>query len=146
MELSTNYEKDGSGDIGHWHVACSIDKFSNKKLCFAQPRLDTNFGIFLFAPNEPKIIIGSNHYPNSSVSIRIDKDKPITSLAGSEGSFTAKDSKRIVKNMKRAETLSIRYMEWPYKSWKDGKLSAKGFNETYQYLNWAIEHIRDSGD
>lgn len=141
--IEYKYENDGSGDVGHWVVECSIDKFSGKKLCFAEPRLNRNFRIALNAPNKPQIIVGSNHYPNSSVSVRIDKDKPITSLAGSEGSFTASDSKKIILKMKGAETFSFRFMEWPYREWKDEKLSTKGFNEMYQYLNWVIEHIRE---
>lgn len=148
------YYTDGSGtfagrfgNIGHssephesnWDVACKKDPINDHKQCHMH--LD-DLWIYVRPKGKVMVLIGHNHYPGSSVSIRIDGASPITRSSTNDGDFSQQVSEKIVRQLTTAKSVTTRYMEWPYRSWVDATWEIYGFNETFKYVTWAVERIK----
>ena len=147
------YHSDGSGlfagrkvhvhldlvEPGIWQVSCHKDAISDAKRCEMKKN-----SLWVYAHRDGRTIvsIGDNHYPGSSVTIRIDGDTPISTSATQDGDFSARSSARIIDRLKSGSTITTRYMEWPYRSWVDQSWDLFGFNETLRYIQWAVKRIR----
>jgi hypothetical protein len=123
----------------NWQVRCEKDPLTGEKHCEMQMR---DLYVFLFATGKIIVSVGSGHYPGSDVVVQMDKDPPISAPAGEDGDFNAKTSLQLVQQLKKAKTVTTRYMKWPYKTWKDETWEIYGFNEAFQYLNWAVERMK----
>jgi hypothetical protein len=141
------FYEDGSGSFGHkddlhndnWNVECKKDKITDSKMCSMKKE-----SLYVYAHGNGKSIvsIGHDHFPNSSVTIRIESNTPITTSAANDGDFPAKTSDGIITKLKRSKSATTRYMEWPYRTWVDKEVDTQGFNEAYAYIKWAVKHIK----
>ena len=135
------------GNTGHfsepsktnWTVGCKKDAMSDKKHC--SMRLGSLW-IYAFPRGRVTVSIGADHYPGSNVAIRIDAGTPVSHSSRNDGDFPPDVSARVVQQLKRANTVTTRYMEWPYRAWVDDTWELYGFNEAYQYITWAVSRLK----
>lgn len=125
----------------NWDIGCKIDPITDRKSCHLN---SGNFWIFQHAKGRPIVSIGADHYPGSTVAIRIDRSTPFNTSAVNDGSFSADTSARIVRALKKGSAVTTRYMEWPYRAWVDETFELLGFNEAFSYLTWAFDRIGES--
>ncbi|HEX5716322.1 MAG TPA: hypothetical protein VF179_09190 [Thermoanaerobaculia bacterium] len=146
------YYTDGSGSFAgergnrlqlaernNWSVACSKDPINDAKSCYMYVR---DLWVFAHSPGKVVVSIGHDHYPGSTVAIRIDGRAPSTARVINNGTFSHDASTRIVQDLRKAKTVTTRYMEWPYRSWVDETWEIYGFNEALDYITWAVRQIR----
>ena len=145
------YYTDGSGSFsgargetldsisGTWNVNCRKDAITDEKMCYMYFQ---DLWIFIDGKGRPTVSVGSNHYPSSTVAIRIDKAAPIVASSKNGGSFANGKSMKIIDSLKNAKSITTRYEKWPSEYPIDSSWEIYGFNEAYRYLNWAIKHIR----
>ena len=122
----------------NWNIGCEKDAVTDKKQCHMNLK---NLWIFVYPNGRATVSVGSDHFPGSSVTVRIDSGAPITTSAGGDGNFSAPSSAKIIERLSRAKTITTRYMKWPYRSWVDDTWDVYGFNEALKYLKWAVKHI-----
>jgi hypothetical protein len=123
----------------NWSVACKKDQITDRKHCYMNMK---DLWVFVYAKNEAKVVVGNNHFPGSSIAIRIDKGAAVTSSAKEGGSFNLQNSARLIQQLKKSKLVTTRFMKWPNRSWDDESWDLYGFNEAFQYINWAVQHIR----
>ncbi|MGK5080490.1 hypothetical protein [Janthinobacterium sp. HLX7-2] len=121
-----------------WSVGCTKDSMTDAKACQLHRK---NLWIFIPAKGSPLVSVGSDHFPGSSVSVRLGADAPITS-SSPNGYFSAKQSTAIISKLQRSDKISTRYMEWPHNYYADETWAIYGFNEAFQYAKWAVKNIR----
>jgi hypothetical protein len=124
-----------------WLVQCKLDPITDKKTCSLSKY---DFWIFVYDDGREIVSIGNEHFPGSSVILRIDKGKPFSTLSKNDGNFYGTVSKRIIKQLldDNSEMFTTRYMKWPYREWVDERIGLYGFNEAYSYIKWAIKRFQ----
>lgn len=141
------YCSDGSGTFESsdgqtrttWNVSCKKDAMSDKVWCRAQAR---DLRIIATRSGQLFVGVGSDHFPRSSVAIRVDSAQPVVSTADGDGFFRDNASAQLIKRMRTAKSITTRYMEWPNRYWTDDSFPPLGLNEVLQYLTWAVRRIR----
>lgn len=123
----------------NWDVGCEKDQITDRKTCHMRIK---NLWIFVYGKGKPIVSIGHDHFPGSSVVIRIDSGTPVSGSAASDGYFPPTVSAKVIERLKHAKQVTTRYMEWPYRSWVDDSLDMYGFNETFQYITWAVKRVK----
>ena len=124
----------------NWDVSCTKDPITDQKMCQMRTR---NLWIFVRPKGRVFVSIGAEHFPGSVVTLRIDKGNSVSALASTDGNFGAQASTRLVQQLKRASTVTTRFMRWPNQTWEDDTWELLyGFNEAYSYVVWAVERIR----
>jgi hypothetical protein len=129
--LKTNtldYVKDKYGT--NWSISCKKDEMDDSRWC-ALDKGDLRVGIW--KDGTSFISIGSEHYPNSSATIRIDKNKPIT--VSEKSGFTTAQSTEIIVALLSGISVLTRYQKWPYQSDIDNPTDLYGFPEAWELLN-----------
>lgn len=127
----------------NWSVGCKKDAISDKKTCH-MTMVGKNLWIWAYPNGIYNVSVGNgdDHFPGSTVAIRIDGGTPITATAKNGGSFSRQVSATLIAQIKRASKLTTRYMEWPNRYWVDETWELYGFNEALQYITWAVNKIR----
>lgn len=144
------YYSDGSGSFSglpngdlsresNWSTSCKKDSMNDKKSCFLYKK---GLWVWLYQGEGVKVSIGGDHYPGTSATIRIDSKPSIKSPSSNEGVFTSSQSKQIIRQLIEGNSVSTRYVNWPYHTSADESFELSGFNETYKYIQWAIKQIR----
>jgi len=123
----------------NWSTGCKKDAITDKKMCRMSIK---DLWIYVYENGETIVSIGDEHFPGSSVTIRIGGDTPIAASSVNNGSFPMDTSAKIIGQLKSAKSLTTRYMKWPYRSWVDESWEFYGFNETFKYINWAVRQIK----
>lgn len=154
------YYSDGSGFVGgrmartpdehgtpaastalSWDVACKKDAVTDRKMCHMTVP-GKNLWVWAYPKGRYIVSIGQDHFPGSTVTVRIDEGKPITAPAKNEGTFSPQESTRLIARLKGASKVTTRYMEWPNQYWVDETWELHAFNEALQYITWAVNRIR----
>lgn len=123
----------------NWSVECKKDPISDKKMCHMKMK---GLWVYVYGNGKTIVSIGSEHFPSSSVTVRIDGGAPFTTSSANDGDFPSNTSAKIIERLKHAKSLTTRYMKWPYRSWVDDSWEFYGFHETFKYINWAVRHIK----
>lgn len=120
------YYSDGSGAIqglsgntlhfrealnDNWRTTCRVDGMDDSHWCAL---LRGSLAIGIGKSGRPLVSIGSEHFPGSKITIRIDKNPPITAMAGN--GFSEQQAKEIIDQLKGGETVLTRYVKWPRQS------------------------------
>ncbi|MCJ7662980.1 MAG: hypothetical protein MUO24_01930 [Desulfobacterales bacterium] len=128
--LPTNtlyYVKDKYGT--NWSTQCKLDEMDDTHWCSLN-KGDLRVGIWkdgtLF------VSVGSSHYPNSKIAVRVDKNKPIS--ASEKSGFTKAQSEAIIEELMKGNSVLTRYQEWPYQSNKDKSVDLFGFPQAWEIL------------
>jgi hypothetical protein len=144
---------DGSGSIAgsknayvgrhsedkNWRTMCHTDAMSDKKRCNARIH---DLSITYYGKEYFVLCIGSDHYPRSSISIRLDSNKPLSSTMEEGECFSRKNSNSIIAKLKIAKLVTTRYVKWPYENNIDDTFELFGFNEVVQFLKWAHDRAQ----
>jgi len=85
---------------------------------------------------------GARHNPPATVAVRADSAKPFISSATSEGVFGPQASAAIIAQLKSGGRVATRYTGWPYENAVDNDFELHGFNQAFQYVNWAVKRIK----
>jgi hypothetical protein len=85
------------------------------------------------------VMIGHDHYPGSSIALRIDTNKPFVETSDGFADSRARDVLAALTSGRSAVT---RYQRWPYQTDIDARLSLEGFPQAVQLLNWSVKHYR----
>ena len=134
---NTGTYKDRTGT--NWDVQCKKDPVTDRKRCQMKIK---DLWLFVYPKGRVTVSIGHEHYPGSNVTIRIDQGGPISTSASNDGDFSPQTSLRLVQQLKKAKSVTTRYMKWPYRSWEDETWELYGFNEALAYVTWAVERIK----
>jgi hypothetical protein len=125
----------------HWGVRCWKDPIDDHKSCGMYSK---QLWIVVIKTNKQEqvfVSVGKNHYPGSTVAIRISDEKPFVTNA-KDGMFNAMTSSIIIQKLKTNPKVAIRYQEWPKDFSTDEVFQVFGFPETYEYINWAVQKIK----
>ncbi len=136
-----------SGNVGHysetvgtnWSTGCKKDPVTDQRYCYMYMK---DLVIFVYPKGGVTLSIGTDHFPGSSVTLRLDQGVPSTAPAKDNGSFPPQTSARLVKQLANARTITTRYMKWPYRTWIDQTWDLHGLPETLKYVAWAVDRIR----
>lgn len=124
----------------NWNVGCRKDPITDEKSCYMDK---ASLRVWVDNKRHSEIYIGVNHYPGSPIVIRIDGGKPLAINSRMfNGSFGFRSSPAIIAKLSKARTYTTRYQEWPYRDYNDDTQTTYGFNESLQYIKWAVDHIR----
>lgn len=125
--------------FSNWSLSCEKDAMTDKKRCSMQLN---DLWIYVYANGKSIVSIGSEHFPGSSVAIRIDGGTPIKASGDNDGDYSPATSAKIIAQLKKAKTITTRFMKWPYQHWVDQSWDLYGFPEAYQYITWAVKRGR----
>ena len=123
-----------------WIVACRKDPIQDIKSCTLISST-YDFGVTQLANGMRGIVIGSDHYPRSTVAIRIDAQPPHISEPG-RYAFSGQRAEQILTQLVAGKEMITRYTKWPNNSPVDTKRPIYGLPEALQFLPWAIENIQ----
>jgi len=139
------YYSDGSGSVQglpsntldyihdehrtNWSTGCKKDEMDDTRWCSLHKG---DLQVLIWKDGSHSVGVGSNHYPGSSITVRIDKGRPIS--AAEETGFSKQQSESILGHLKKGVSVLTRYQEWPYISDKDKIIELFGFNEAWEIL------------
>lgn len=137
------YYSDGSGSLQgnpdstldydnrdkNWHIVCKIDKMDDSRWCYLS-REDLILGIW--KDGSYYVSVGYNHQPGSKISVRVDKNEPISALE-SKG-FSSLQARKIIEQLKSGNTVLTRYQKWQYKADCDKSFTPDRFSEAWELL------------
>lgn len=123
--------------IKNWSTSCKKDAMDDKHWC-TLTKEDVTFGIW---KNGTYFInVGHSHYPRSKVTLRVDKNQPIS--ISSDGEFSKKQIESLLSQIKNGQDIISRYQEWPYESNIDKTTSLYGFNAAWEILNAIYKEVK----
>ncbi|MFM2348280.1 MAG: hypothetical protein RL654_3033 [Pseudomonadota bacterium] len=128
---------DGSSvwDGTNWTAACKRDAMSDGITCHLKRGA---LWVFQFKTGRTTVSIGSDHYPGSSVAVRIDNLPPIQAPAGKDGNLDTSASGSVTTQLSKGQKFRTRYMKWPYREWVEGEEGTRGFTPAHEYLKWVM--------
>lgn len=122
-----------------WTVECKKDSITDQKHCLMYMN---DILVAVFPKGRVLVKVGRQFYPGSKVYIRVDRSVPKITSSNKDGYFTESESARLVSAISNADLVATRYMEWPYKTWKEVEWRPYGFKEALAYIRWAVERIQ----
>lgn len=129
---------DGSGYVRHpastgskneWSTRCTIDKFNDSHMCMISRGV---FSLRIRPDGSRAITIGREHFPGSQISLRVDKNAPIS--ASEETSFSDHQVEEIIKQLQSGSSFVTRYEEWPYQAYIVDTFDLLAFSEALEIL------------
>lgn len=132
--VTYNIHADGSGGTAHWMRTCQQDMMIDARSCFVH---SGDLWITVGANGVRHISIGAEHFPRSTVALRVD-DRPAR-VALANGWAGAK-ARTMVADMLAGKVLKTRYWRWPYRIDIDGEVDAAGLKEALEIAQWAVNH------
>lgn len=120
----------------NWSTQCKLDEMDDTHWCSLHRE---NLQIGIWKDGTPFVSVGSSHYPNSNIAVRVDKNKPIT--ASEKTGFTKAQSLEVIGQLKKGHSVLTRYQEWPYQSNKDTSMELFGFPQAWEILQKLHESV-----
>lgn len=121
----------------NWSVSCKKDPIDDSKYCNMSK---ADLSIFLFSKSGLYVSIGGNNYPGSDVAIRVDT-QPAT-IGNEKAQFSGDKAKQIIDALKSGKQITTRYQKWPQGYDTTSTFDLSGFNEAFQFINWAFGKIK----
>lgn len=119
--------KDKNGE--NWSIRCRKDEMNDTHYC-AMTRQALTVGAF--DTSSHFVSVGSEHFPGSSIVARVDKQDPVTAAAKS--GFTTSQETSLIAAMSSGTSVLTRYVQWPYQTNKDKKISLYGFKSALEII------------
>lgn len=113
----------------HWSIGCKLDEMDDSHWCYIKKK---DLMVGLWKDGKAFVSIGSDHYPSSQVTIRVDKLQPIS--APEKIGFSNEQVTAIIGQLSKGSSALTRYQEWPYKSNIDKPIDLYGFSQALQIL------------
>jgi len=129
---------DYRSDMGrkNWNMQCKSDQMDDTHWC-SLSKDDLTVGIW--KDGSTFISVGSSHYPRTLVTVRVDRQKPVS--ANEQTSFSSAQAKAIFNQLKAGKSVVTRYQEWPYQSNIDKTTDLYGFTEAWGLLNLVYKNL-----
>lgn len=144
------YYSDGSGRVqglpegnpdssieSDWCIYCYTDKMDDSRWCCLRRG---NLTVGIRKDGSYFISIGHEHYPGSTIAIRVDKNEPIS--ASESAGFSSHQVSVILDQLTTGNTLLTRYQEWPYQTNRDDCFSPYGFSQAWEILQVIYDSVR----
>lgn len=116
--------------LENWSFSCKADEIDDSHWCSMRKK---GISVGVWKDGSGVVSVGHSHYPGSSVTIRVDKNAPITK--SEDSSFSQSQTKEILDQLRAGTSAVTRYQEWPYQSNKDTRVDLFGFAEGFEFLN-----------
>lgn len=113
----------------NWNLRCKQDGMSDTHYC-VMTRASLMVGVS--GASAYFVQVGNDHFPGSSIALRIDKAAPI--IAPADVGFSPKQEAALVAAMNEGTSVQTRYVEWPHESNKDRKINLFGFGAALQVI------------
>ncbi|MFW1850310.1 hypothetical protein ACG9XR_07005 [Acinetobacter guillouiae] len=116
-----------------WVYSCKKDRFTNDKSCYLFKKdlsliyLNGVFGV----------VVGGNHFPSSTGSLKIDKN---ATLNAKEGKFFS-NTLSIINQLKNGKVAYTRYKKWPYEYNVDNEVELEGFKKSFDEMIAAYKKL-----
>ncbi|MEQ4731276.1 hypothetical protein ABN075_04445 [Providencia rettgeri] len=136
------YHSNGSGGVGNgdstdkesWLFGCSKDKMSDDVTCYLN-----NNDLYIYKDKNGYLIsIGRNHFPSKDSFIRVNEESPMKS--GEKGYLDRNESKSLISRLSSKDTVTTRYVEWPYDRSKDSDVGMANFDTAKQVLDKVFDN------
>ncbi|MFS0827576.1 hypothetical protein [Pseudomonas phoenicis] len=127
--------KDKYGE--NWNLRCRKDEMDDTHYC-AMSRGPLTIGVY--GHSSRFVSVGSEHFPGSSITLRIDEDVPVTALA--KPGFSSLQETGLMAAMSKGTSVLTRYVKWPYESNQDKRVSLFGFNPALQIIETLNKTIK----
>jgi hypothetical protein len=86
------------------------------------------------------LLVGSNTSPGSNVAIRVDDTPAFT--GNEKAPFIGVNAQKVIDALKAGTRVTTRYVKWPQNTNVDASFELYGFDEAYDYVNWALKQIK----
>lgn len=117
-------------EFGNWSTICKRDKIDDTYFCSLQKE---DLVITILKNDVIIVTVGSNHYPDSEIAVRVDKNKPFATSSKEVG-FSKKQSAQIIEQLKKGKSVTTRYKKWPSPESRDSTIDLFGFNQAYHIV------------
>lgn len=121
----------------NWSLRCRKDEMDDTHYC-AMSRDSLTIGAY--GHSSRFVSVGSEHFPRSSIALRVDKEAPVTALA--DPGFSSAQEVALVTAMSKGTSVLTRYVKWPYESNQDKQVSLFGFNAALQIIDTLNKEIK----
>ncbi|MGJ3349403.1 hypothetical protein AAZR23_07890 [Morganella sp. Je.2.23] len=112
----------GYGDSESWGFGCKKEMMHDNVICYI-----SNGDLYIYRDKiGHTIVVGKNHFPNSATLLRVNKDSPVKS--GDKGMFDRNLSESLIKKISSIDSISTRYVEWPYERNIDKKINMENYD------------------
>ncbi|KAA8741340.1 hypothetical protein FE275_08645 [Pseudomonas koreensis] len=139
------YYTDGSGSVqglsnneldvmkdkydGNWNLRCKQAGISDAHYC-AMSRASLLIGVT--GDSSYFIHVGNDHFPGSTIALRVDKLPAVTAPA--DPGLSQKQQVDLLAAMNKGDSVLVRYVEWPHESNIDRAISLFGYNSALQII------------
>lgn len=131
----------GSGSVGgeylsptSWSLGCSTDAMTDDVTCYIFQQ-----GLYIYrTKNGYSIVVGSEHFPQTTSFLRIDKNTPVESQFN--GVYTNETSESMLDELSNAKTVTIRFTKWPDSNPLDQKVDMTSFHAAKIMLDRLFEN------
>ena len=83
------------------------------------------------------VVVGGNHFPSSTGSLKIDKN---ATLNAKEGKFFS-NTLSIINQLKNGKVAYTRYKKWPYEYNVDNEVELEGFKKSFDEMIAAYKKL-----
>tara|TARA_Y100000815_G_scaffold185010_1_gene168853 strand:+ start:1089 stop:1901 length:813 start_codon:yes stop_codon:yes gene_type:complete len=115
--------------LENWDMRCTIDRIGDSKSCSLSKG---HLTVGIWKDGSTLAWVGSNHYPGTAMTVRVDRGRPIS--AGERSGFSSSQAATIVSQLKSGQSAITRYQEWPYRSNLDEDVDLFGFSQAWELL------------
>mgnify|MGYP003384490576 CR=1 FL=1 len=122
-----------------WTVDCYRELLKRTRWCFVR-----SGQLWIHVPERGgrSVTIGTDHFPGSTVSIRIDDGPVQTFSAQGDGELPAPATTRTIAALTKGRVAVTRFMKWPHRTWKDEETDLGGLREALDFASWAFKNMR----
>jgi hypothetical protein len=110
--------------LDHWNVVQEVDAMTDQRQCFV--RYGDAEGDSLVLAWLPKVsaTIRGQLYPGRDLEARVDR---LPRIVGKAGVFDEQQSRAIIADARRGESILVRYVVWPHAKFVERSVDLQGF-------------------
>jgi len=125
-----------------WYIKCKIDLMTDEKSCILKIGKGRKLTVPLRLIFSEKysltgICVGNNHYPDSKVFLRVDKNPPHSAPAKQKCFI---NTSKILKEIRAGKVVKTRFQKWPSKSLVDHEISTYGLPLAIELAKWLLKY------
>lgn len=121
----------------NWDLQCDRDAMDDTHYCAMYRDM---LAIGVYGPTSHFVSVGIEHFPSSSIALRVDKETPTTAPADS--GFTSAQAQALIASLSKGDTVLMRYRKWPYDVNQDKRISLFGYRAALQIIDTLNKQIK----
>ncbi len=114
-----------------WNLSCTRDRINDAHYCDLTEERSHYINV-MKRRGSYTLVVGEDHYPGSTVALRIDRGQPLR--AGAAG-WTGPQAAPILAALRRGKSVAARYTEWPNDGYTEDEVDLAGFDLAIQMLD-----------